>query len=749
MIKTVIVGKNSFVTKSVKKNLKNSVILSANEINKKIINEKLKKYKKINLVFNNFYPSKFLNNLNHKNYKELCSLSLEKISIVFDNIPTHKVNKIIYSSSAAVYRLTKNLNTDKKDFFNRELYSSFKLAAEKMILNYSEKNKKSYYIMRLFNTYGNPKDKFSFVENIIKSKKNKLPIILINEGLSLRDFVHIDDVGKIYSIFLNKKINKGIYDIGTGKGYLIKDLVKTANFKKENLLKRNKIEEIKNSIADVRKLKSEIGNFKFKNVNSYLKKRLNILNKSKIIPYNKLYNNDLIPSGSVIYGAGFAGKQILQELNKINERVLYFVDDKISHQNTIINGIPVISYNNLLRLQDKNSIRRVYLAIPSLNKKKQIKILSKIKENFFDVRFLPQKKFLLSDQININDLNIDEINSILNRKQIKIKKIKKLYNKKILVTGAGGTIGSEICRQLLQQKVKKIIALDKSELAIYNLQKNLVNRKVIFNLLDINNINILEKLINNEKIDIIFHAAAYKHVNILEKNLFSAVKNNIFATNNLCALSNKYNCEMVFISTDKAANPKSILGYSKRFAEKVCENFNDKENHKKLIKIVRFGNVFGSSGSAITNFIDKINTNEPIKLTNKKATRYFMTIHEACHLVLQTTEINKKDNTFVLNMGKPLNILDLAKDLGKIKSKINPSYKFKYVEVGLQPGEKLHETIVDKKEMRKRLNNEIFVIKRKKNRTMNFGILYNSLVECYQKMNKKELTTILIKIRNF
>ena len=402
-----------------------------------------------------------------------------------------------------------------------------------------------------------------------------------------------------------------------------------------------------------------------------------------------------------------------------------------------------------MRLQDKNSIRRVYLAIPSLNKKKQIKILSKIKENFFDVRFLPQKKFLLSDQININDLNIDEINSILNRKQIKIKKIKKLYNKKILVTGAGGTIGSEICRQLLQQKVKKIIALDKSELAIYNLQKNLVNRKVIFNLLDINNINILEKLINNEKIDIIFHAAAYKHVNILEKNLFSAVKNNIFATNNLCALSNKYNCEMVFISTDKAANPKSILGYSKRFAEKVCENFNDKENHKKLIKIVRFGNVFGSSGSAITNFIDKINTNEPIKLTNKKATRYFMTIHEACHLVLQTTEINKKDNTFVLNMGKPLNILDLAKDLGKIKSKINPSYKFKYVEVGLQPGEKLHETIVDKKEMRKRLNNEIFVIKRKKNRTMNFGILYNSLVKCYQKMNKKELTSILIKIRNF
>ena len=749
MIKTVIVGKNSFVTKSITKNLTNPVIISATQINKELINYELNKFKKINLVFNNFYPSKFLNKLTHKNFEQFCNLSLENISLILGTIPPSKINKIIYSSSAAIYRLLENLNNNKKDFFNRELYSSFKIAAEKIIINYSERNNKCYHIMRLFNTYGNPNDKFSFVEKIIRSKKNKSSIILINNGLSLRDFIHIDDVGKIYSIFLKKKITKGIYDIGTGNGYLIKDLISNANFKKDKILKKNKIEEIKNSIADIRKLKYEIGNFKFKNVNSYIKKKLNIFNKSKIYSYNKLYNDDLIPTGSVIYGAGFAGKQILLELNKINEKVLYFVDDKISIQNTIINGIPVISYNNLLKLSKNNKIKRIYLTIPSLKKKNKIKIISKIKKSFFDVRFLPEKKYLLSDQININDLNIEEINSILNRKQIKIKKIKKLFNKKIIVTGAGGTIGSEICRQLLQQGVKKIIALDNSELSIYNLRKNLKNKKVNFILLDMNNTKVLEKIIIKEKIDIIFHAAAYKHVNILEENSFSAVYNNIISTNNLCKLSKKYNCEMIFISTDKAANPKSILGYSKRFAEKICENFNYLKENKKLIKIVRFGNVFGSSGSAITNFIDKINSNEPIKLTDRRATRFFMTIHEACHLVLQTIEINKKDNTFVLNMGKPLNILSLAKDLGRIKTRINPNYKFEFKEIGLQPGEKLHETIVDKNEIRKKYNNEIYLIIKGKREKKDFDSLYNKLVWCYNELNEKEMIKNLIKIKNF
>ncbi len=745
MIKNIIIGQNSFVTKSVKKYLKNTVIFSANELSNKSINKNINIYKKINLIFNNFYPSKLLNELNHKNYNDFCDLSLKKISLLFKAVPSTKINKILYTSSAAIYRLSKNINNQKKDFYNRELYSSFKLAAEKLILNYSINKKKDYFIMRLFNTYGDQQDKFSFIEKIIKAKKNRDQITLINDGMSLRDFIHLDDIGKIYVIFLSKKLKKGIYDIGSGKGYLIKDIINIAQISKNKITKKNKVEEIQDSIADNSNLISQIGNFKFKNLNYYIKNKLKLKNSLKLKIFNNSKKNHLEPSGSVIYGAGFAGRQISDELKKNNEEVLCFVDDNLKLQNSIINNIPVISYSDLLRLNFYVKVKRVYLSIPSLNKKSQTKILNKIKKHFFDVRFLPEKKFLLSDQINFNDLNINEINDILNRKQIKIKKIKKLNNKIVLVTGAGGTIGSEICRQLLQQKVKKVIAIDKSEIAIYNLRNELGAGVISYKLIDINDQNFLDKIFINQKIDFIFHSAAYKHVNILENNIFSAVKNNIFSTYNICNLAKKHSCEMIFISTDKAANPKSILGYSKRFAEKICEFFNTTRN-KDFIKIVRFGNVFGSSGSAITNFLDQINMDKPVKITHIKASRFFMTIMEACHLVLQTTEIKKEKKIFVLNMGKSLNIFKLAKNLGKIKSRINPNYHFQHKIIGLQPGEKLHETIVDKKEIVSKHSDEIFLVKSKYKRKSNFVKLYNNLILNYKKQNEKELLKSLSSI---
>ena len=328
-------------------------------------------------------------------------------------------------------------------------------------------------------------------------------------------------------------------------------------------------------------------------------------------------------------------------------------------------------------------------------------MLRKLKTHFFDVRYLPEKKFLISNKIDVQDLNIREVNSILNRKQINLKKIKKLSKKTILVTGAVGTIGSEICRQLMQHNVKKIIAVDKSEIGIYYQQKKFGNKRISYNLIDINDYSFLEKIIKKNKVEMIFHAAAYKHVNILENNIYSAVKNNIFATYNVCQLAIENSCEMIFISTDKAANPVSILGYTKRVAEKVCEYFNFSNKLSKKIKIVRFGNVFGSSGSAINSFLDRINNESPVEITSKKASRYFMTVLEACHLVLQTAAINSKGSIFILNMGKAINILKLAKNLGRIKKKLNNNYDFKYKEIGLQPGEKLKETLKDKKEILK------------------------------------------------
>ena len=749
-MKNIIIGKNSSISKYINRNLKNSLLFSANELDETNLIHKFKKFKRINLIFNNFYPSKNLNTLNHNDYRKFCELSLEKISLIFQKVPSYKINKIIYTSSASIYRISEHLNYTKKDNYNRELYSSFKLAAEKLIINYANRKKKEYFIMRLFNTYGDPLDKFSFVENVINSKKKGKKIFLINNGNSIRDFVHVKDIAIIYKKFIEKKINSGIYDIGTGSGYLIKDIVDFSNFKNSKIIKVNNIDEVHNSVAQNQNLIKMLKDFRFLNLGIYLKKKLK-MNKKIIEPTITQKTEMRISTldGVVIYGAGYAGKQIYHELNKNNENTLFFVDDDLKIQNTNYKGIPIISFRNLLEIRKNFQIKRVYLTIPSLNKRSLEKMIQKIKTNFFDVRYLPEKKFLISDKINIEDLNLNEINSILNRKQIKFKKIKKLSNKTILVTGAAGTIGSEICRQLIQHNVKKVIAIDKSEIGIYNHRKKTFSNKITYQLLDINDYSFLEKIIKENNVQIIFHAAAYKHVNILEKNVYSAVKNNVIATFNMCKLAIKNSCEMIFISTDKAANPISILGYTKRSAEKVCEFFNKKFQSKKKIKIVRFGNVFGSSGSAINNFLDKINSENPVEITNKKASRYFMTVLEACHLVLQTTTMNLKGNTFILNMGKPVNILQLAKNLAKVKTKINNDYNFEYREIGLQPGEKLNETLKDKKEILKRISNEIFMVSNKNKNLNKFQYYFEKLKENFYKGDKNKLVRNLRDISKY
>ena len=238
--------------------------------------------------------------------------------------------------------------------------------------------------------------------------------------------------------------------------------------------------------------------------------------------------------------------------------------------------------------------------------------MNKLKKNFFDVRFLPQKKYLLSDKLDLNDFTLNEINYLLKRKQVTPKKIFVLTKKIVLVTGAGGSIGSEICRQLILQKAKRVICLDHSELAIYNLKKKLKNECKYY-LGDMNDNFFVENLIKIHKVNLIIHAGAYKHVNILQDNVMSAVKNNILGTVTLCNLSIKFKTDFLLISTDKAAQPKSMLGYTKKISEMYCEYLGSFRNDKKFINIVRFGNVFGSSGSAIS-FYKQRQVNKKTKL---------------------------------------------------------------------------------------------------------------------------------------
>ena len=205
MIKNIVIGKNSSISQFVSKYLQNSLVLSANDLDEFNLKQQIKKFKKINLIFNNFYPSKYLNTLDISNFRKFCELSLEKIFFVLETIPSSKINKILYTSSASIYRIPENLNNKNKDNFNREIYSSFKLAAEKIILNYANKKKKNYFIMRLFNIYGNQNDQFSFIEKIIRAKKEDKKIKFINNGNSIRDFIHVKDVAKIYKQFIEKK----------------------------------------------------------------------------------------------------------------------------------------------------------------------------------------------------------------------------------------------------------------------------------------------------------------------------------------------------------------------------------------------------------------------------------------------------------------------------------------------------------------------------------------------------------------
>jgi UDP-N-acetylglucosamine 4,6-dehydratase len=742
MTKSIIFGKKSKLTESIVKKIKNTQVISSTDIDFKKI--KLKNKGKTNYIFNNFYPSFKLNNLNSSEYQKFVELSVLRLVQILSNLKIRNINKIIYTSSASVYSLTDDLRNSKIDSYNRKIYASFKYSAEKLIENFCHENNINFYIMRLFNTYGDENDQFSFIDKLIDIKKTKQNLTLINNGISLRDFISLSDVAKIYQKFISNNYPSGIYDIGTGQGNLVKNLIDFVNIDKKKIIHKKNISEISRSIADVKKLQKNLGNFKFKSLNKYLRDKLKINNKKKL---NFTKHNYPISKyeGSVIYGAGFAGKELYLHLKEKKEKIIFFVDDDPKKHSTIFQDIPVISFEDLKKINTKKNIDKVFIAIPSLQKNKIEMMNKKLNRFFFDVRYLPEKKFILNNKINLNDLKIDQINSFINRDQIHRKKIKSFRKKNVLVTGAVGTIGFEICRQLVFQKAKKIIGIDHSEIGIYQ-KKYELEKKVQLYLSSINDPVTLNRIIKKHKIDLIIHAAAYKHVNILEENILSAVNNNIFGTKNLCEISKKNNIDLILISTDKAAEPTSILGYTKRASEQLIEFYNQSNIKNNIFNIVRFGNVFGSSGSAITKFIDQINNNEPVSITDKKATRYFMTILEACYLVLETSTVKIKRKIFVLNMGKPINIYQVAKKIGFFKEKLDPSYKFKHYEIGLRKNEKLHEILFDRNEKKHKINKNIFYVSRNRFDSDKFVKFYNKLEVAYKEANEREILSILKKI---
>jgi FlaA1/EpsC-like NDP-sugar epimerase len=305
-----------------------------------------------------------------------------------------------------------------------------------------------------------------------------------------------------------------------------------------------------------------------------------------------------------------------------------------------------------------------------------------------------------------------------------------------LVTGAGGSIGSELCYQLSKVNVKKIIALDSSELSIYNLQKKLFNKKKIdFILGNILDKKLIKNIYNKYKIDIIFHAAAFKHVNILENNIYQAIKNNVYGTMNLLNCLNGRDTSFILISTDKAAKPTSILGMTKRIAEITVQTYF--QNYK--ISVVRFGNVFGSQGSAINLFIEQINNGGPITLTNKKVKRFFMSTKEACNLVMLCPQLKSKSRIFILNMGKPLLLWDIVKKLIDQKKEREPSFKIDIKETGLKSGEKIEEILTSTNKLYKTIHPEIFSAKEPIYSRKSLDLFFSKLENYFNNLDNKKL----------
>ena len=394
----------------------------------------------------------------------------------------------------------------------------------------------------------------------------------------------------------------------------------------------------------------------------------------------------------VIYGAGKAGHKLREEFRNTEYQVKCFIDDNISLQGRSIDAVRVLSKEKLKTLVKSNKFDLLVISIPSASTKRIKQIYEELSIHFKQIKILPTLNEILQDQNYSKMLHDISVEDLLARtpKDLDKQAIGNFISgKKILITGAGGSIGSEISRQCANFGAQELILLDHSEFNLYQIAEELssFNPKLIMQ--SVVNKELLEKSFNKYKPDIVIHAAAYKHVPLVEDNITEAIQNNVLGTKNAIDCAIKHNVEkFVLISTDKAVRPTNVMGTTKRICELYAQNINTEENTE--IVAVRFGNVLGSSGSVIPKFKSQIANGGPITVTHPDITRYFMLIPEACELVLQAASIGRGGEIFILDMGEPIKIADLASKMCELSGRDDIEIKF----TGLRPGEKLYEELL-------------------------------------------------------
>ena len=436
------------------------------------------------------------------------------------------------------------------------------------------------------------------------------------------------------------------------------------------------------------------------------------------------YNTNKDAKNIVIYGAGATGNELFQSiLLDPSKRLLAFFDESKNLRDRQINNIPILgSFDQLTKLKDKYSDLEVLLAIPSMDTEKRREIIANLENIKVAVRTVPSFHELISDQKKMTDLQGLSLDDLLPRARVSNDALLDAQEKTLLISGAGGSIGSEIARQLLENKPKTIILFDVSEFNLFKVERECqalksskdLSTQIIPILGDIRDKPNLRYLFKKFTIDCVYHAAAYKHVPLVEdvNNITKACENNIIGTFNLASVAMENNVgSFVMISTDKAVRPSNIMGASKRMAEMTIQSLNTKPSETKF-SMVRFGNVINSSGSVIPLFLDQIAKGGPVTVTDKNVTRYFMTIPEASNLVLQAAQMSEGGEVFILDMGEQLKIFDLAKKLihlsGRNVSSDPGNNGIEIIEIGLRPGEKMYEELLISGEQLPTANPKIF-----------------------------------------
>lgn len=468
--------------------------------------------------------------------------------------------------------------------------------------------------------------------------------------------------------------------------------------------------------------------------------------------YHEGRKDKLHTENIIIYGAGEMGSLVFRTFNestKVRYNVVAFIDDNPSKSGKILQGVKVYNTSKLEEILQSKEVDSIIISILNPKNESKNRVLDLALNNGIDVMNVPQLDKWIDGQINVKQIKKITIEDLLGRQEIELSKDKiteELSGKVILVTGAAGSIGSELIRQLIKFSPEKLILLDQAESGLYDLEQELIehshNMEIVVG--DIANLSRIERVFSWYKPQIVFHAAAYKHVPLMESNPCEAVETNVQGTKNLVDLSAKYEIEkFVMVSTDKAVNPTNVMGASKRIAEIIAQHKN--ENSNTAFITTRFGNVLGSNGSVIPLFKRQIEKGGPLTVTHPEVTRFFMTIPEACQLVIEAGIMGKGGEIFVFDMGESVKIMDLATRMIKLSGFI-PEEEIKIKITGLRPGEKLFEEVLSDKESTMATHHPQILIGKVREVEPSVSVDIQELINFANEQNNEQSVKIMKKI---